>query len=772
MEAFVLWHRTAPGAHDDDADPTSGVQWLRAVRQRAEAARAIVLGPVGSAYACIFEGYDAPRVIEFALALMTEAERSTEFAQAPRIAVGVALGEVDFVPTVDGRGVDYVGATIDRAQLLANRARPGELVLDTAARDAAQGTYLFHRAVGTGEPALRGHALDREEPRIADCRRHFVQLGRPPTPKSITDAFAPMRDDATTEGANTVAVRGLVGSGARRSIAELEFALRPSVVLRCVGVPGGLEPLGSLRAALIRAYGPQASALGRVAGLEAAHAEVLAGIARGEIVEFEIATKALTELLAASRQSDTTKPWIVFDPVHEVDESTLEVVGRIAREPRNDMLGIVHLRPDTAVPESLLRAHRLREIQVPRLRNDEARHIVEKMLREASGGDIARRVAAAAAETPLAVVECVRAWIASGDVVRRGKTFVFRVGPRTSEKTTYAHSLGERLALLDPDAARMLELLASVPPTFTAEDFAALAAVDAPDPASVERSLARLRDDRFIAGSHSLELDTVELRDIVLGQMPGPRRAELAARVAARMKAQDGFGRASLGHYLAESGASEKAAIAMLEAAEQAVRTGHSRACIRLAAAAVKTVPSPTTRARAAAMLRFATLRVPQGMTPGEARQSIEVPAESVESAAAVVLTAIRARDFDRVERYVDLAIAEGASLAAADRWRALLFLLRGDPEGAATAVARARERALADKSSVSRTELVAALLDLHEGRPRSAVRGLLSVLADVRERGDAPGARAVLHMLSVCYLALGRAEDAETITRATAGAA
>jgi hypothetical protein len=772
MEAFVIWHRTAPAAHDDDTDSSAGLSWMRHVRARAEAAKSIVLGPVGGAIAAVFEADDLTRAIEFALAILNEAEKSPEFAHSPRVAIGIAMGELEYVPSADGNRVEYVGGAIDRAQLLANRARPGELVLDTLAREAVQSTYLFHRTVGTGEASLRGHAMDREEPRIADCRRHFVQLGRPPTPRAITEAFAPLRDVATLEGANTVVVRGLVGSGARRSIAELEFSLRPSVMLRCVGVPGGLEPLGSLRAALLKAYGPGAAALSRLTSLDPTAADTLAKIARGEVVEFETACAAIRALFATAREADTNKPWIMLDPVHEVDESTLEIVGRIARDPRNDMLAIAHLRPETGVPESLLRAHRLREIEVPRLQPDDARMIVEKMLREASGGDIARRVAAIADDTPLAVVECVRAWIASGDVVRRGKTFVFRVGPRVTERTSYADSIAERLALLDTNSARLLEVLAIIPPGFATDDVIALASKDASDPAMVEKALARLRDDRFVHGSQSLELDTAALRDLVLSQMPGARRADLAARVATRMKNDVGFGRASLGHYLAEAGSSEKAAMAMLDAAEQAVKNGHSRACIRLAAAAVKTVPSPTTRARAAAMLRFATLRVPAGADDDIARPSIEIPTEAVESAAAVVIAAIRGRDYDRVERYVDLAIAEGASLAAADRWRALLFLLRGDPEGASSAVTRARERTMVDPATRARTELVAALLDLYEGRPRSALRALLSVLADVRERDDLAGTDAVLRVLALCYLALGRASDAATLGKLASQAA
>lgn len=765
MEAFVLWHRIAPAAHEEEVDSSGDLAWLKYVRTAAEQRGATALGPVGGALAMVFDPLETEAAMNFALAMLDAAERSPDFTSTPRIAFGAALGELDFAPSDDGKTVLYIGAALDRAQLLSNRARAGELVLDTHAKEATQAAFLFHRTVGTGEASLRGHAVDREEPRVAECRRHFIHLMRPPTPESVTQAFEPLREDATAHGARAVVVRGEPGSGSRRAIAELEFSVRPSLVLRCVAVPSGLEPLGSLRAALLRAYGPGAARLARLSSLDLGSADALGRIARGEVVDLGQARTALAALLRACREPDTNKPWIVLD-FDDVDESTLEIVGRIVREPRNDVLTLVHAYADAAVPSPLTKAPRLREIVVPTLRFDEVRVLVEKMLREPTGGDIARRVAATDAKTPLAAVECVRAWIASGDVVRRGRSFVFRVSPRvTTERASYADWATERVALLDADAGRALELIASSPAGLLPSDLESLAETDGFTAQTLERALTRLVDDRFVHASPLVEVDNPTLRALVRARMPAGRRADLALLIAGRHDAQAGFSRATLGHFLAEAGRSQVAAEVFLDAAQDAVENGHDRACIRLASAAVQTSPSPGVRARAATLLRGATLRMDAEGVASVDRQSVEVPVPSVESPARVVVSALRMRDFDKVEQFVDVAIAEGASLAAADRLRAIVCYLRGDRAETLASIARARGRN-APLGSRIRTEVFSALVEASAGRHRAALRILVAALADAREAGDMGAEAGVLHGLGLAFRWRGREDAAEAFLR------
>ena len=61
MEAFVLWHRTAPTAHDEDTDPAAESAWIRRVRGRLEGAGASIVGPVGGSIAAIFHAEDGAK---------------------------------------------------------------------------------------------------------------------------------------------------------------------------------------------------------------------------------------------------------------------------------------------------------------------------------------------------------------------------------------------------------------------------------------------------------------------------------------------------------------------------------------------------------------------------------------------------------------------------------------------------------------------------------------------------------------------------------------
>jgi len=761
MEAFVLWHRTAPAPHDEDADPTTELSWVRNVRGRFEAAGASIVGPLGGSIAAVFHLEDGVKAVDTALAILDEAEKAIELSQAPRVAFGGSIGELDFAPAIEGRSVEYLGGAIDRAQLLANRARAGQLVLDGRAREAVSSSYLFLRTIGTGEPALRGHAIDREEPRVANCRRHLMHLGRAPTPSIVGDAFAPLREAAQSTKGESIVIRGPAGSGARRCVAEAEFAARPALSLRCMGVPQGLEPLGSLRVALVRAYGPGAARLARIEALELASADVLCRIARGDAVSADDAYAAMVALLSLPRDPGTNRPWIVVDPIHEVDESTLDFIARLAVDQRVDALIVALVRPETTLPHDIARAPGLRTIEVPRLLPEHVRALVGAMIREPESGEIARRVAQTPADTPLAVVECLRTFIASGDVVRRGRSFVFRIGPRAhDDRSGCTEWISERVALLDDASHRLVELLAIAPPGLPKSDLDAIALADGSDARTIERSVTRLRDDRMIVTAPFVELDHAILRDTILGQMPGPRRAELASAISARLGKQAGFARATLGTLLAEAGAEGEAAHAFLDTAEAAAESGHPRAAIRLASAAVQASPSPESRTRAAAVLRGVTVRIPAATAERSTdRQSIEVPAESVESPARVVVDAFRARDLDRIDRLVDLAIAEGASLAAADRWRAMVALLRGDSISAETAVARSRERVGSLPESRIRTAVVSALVDLYAGRTNDALRTLLEALATARDTKSAVAEPAIKRALTMCFETLGYAD-------------
>jgi hypothetical protein len=150
---------------------------------------------------------------------------------------------------------------------------------------------------------------------------------------------------------------------------------------------------------------------------------------------------------------------------------------------------------------------------------------------------------------------------------------------------------------------------------------------------------------------------------------------------------------------------------------------------------------------------------------------SVVAPAEPDEPADLVQRTidGIRARDFEATDRLIDIAIAEGRDRGAAERVRALACLARGDLGGATRHLARSRALA-ADERAVARGALAYALVLLHTGEVRGAVRAALGSLGTSRARRDPRGEAAALHALALCYRAVGRELDAEAVEEASPG--
>lgn len=138
--------------------------------------------------------------------------------------------------------------------------------------------------------------------------------------------------------------------------------------------------------------------------------------------------------------------------------------------------------------------------------------------------------------------------------------------------------------------------------------------------------------------------------------------------------------------------------------------------------------------------------------------------ADSSGKLAADAIGALRAGDFDRVERCIDMAIAEGGSLVAAERIRALAHLSRGDKRAAAVSLGRARGFAGEDAAERARNGLLDAWVRIAQGAHREALRSALLALAAARSTADAVGERAALRTAAVCLDLLGREDDARAL--------
>ncbi|MFW5925277.1 MAG: hypothetical protein ACOCV4_03870 [Myxococcota bacterium] len=776
MERIVLWHRVVPAAREEDDRPADVRQWTRRVVTGMRAAGGDVLGNLGSTVAASFDLPDLSDAMDLALELLDEAQ-----AREPplRIALGAALGELDAPAGPAAEPSGWLGAAIDRAQLLANRARVGELVLDPAARDAASSLYLFGRQVGTRATALRGQAVDRSQPRREACRRFVRHLRPAPVPPTAEEQLAPMRELAHSGAADRVVLRGPPGAGAKAWIAALEREVVPPLVLRVSGVPAALEPLGSLRRALCRRWGApdRVGAAVDSMGIPRKSCEQITRLAAGEPLPRAEAVDALRELLAGVALGGE-RPWIVLDPVSNIDPATFEVIGEaIAGDGSPATLLVARLGLEAQVPEALTRDRPPREFVLPALRGPDARAIAEVVLGDEPGSEVARRVAVLGGETPLGVEEAARTLVASGDLVYVGERFVWRVGPRSGVRAIPTEALvDERVAALEQAPHQLLEAACVMPLGTDPAAVVQVARADGLSERACQSALESLRLESFLTEGPGIHPTSETLRQVVLQSMPPARNAELHRFVAEALRDQPhgAFASATIGYCLAEGGQSREGARALIEAARAAVDAGFARSAIRVAAAAVQFDPSAETRVAASAVSRSMSSRPPPAIRGGGEEGSTAAAVVALQEEDALpdlVQRTVRSmleRDFDAAERFIDMAIAEGCDRPAADRLRAIAHLARGDHPAAMQALARTHEGEEGDRRRATRAALTRALVLMHGGEPASAVRPSLRALGFARALRDPRGEAAALHILAACYRTLGRPQDAEAIEDAS----
>lgn len=125
---------------------------------------------------------------------------------------------------------------------------------------------------------------------------------------------------------------------------------------------------------------------------------------------------------------------------------------------------------------------------------------------------------------------------------------------------------------------------------------------------------------------------------------------------------------------------------------------------------------------------------------------------------------AILARDFDAVERSLELATAAGRDAPSVDRLRAMTALVRGDRAGALRLLDKTRGRESEQGHDSARNAIAIALVLIEAGDPNAAVREALRALALARAAGESAGEQAALATLAACYRRLGRDAEAKAL--------
>lgn len=726
MQQLVLWHRALPPTRLENDDPEGVSAWVDQVEASAVAAGGVVLARAGGFTALAFDLTELEDALSTALGWLDEAERRTPDMA---IAIGAATGEL----TAGPRGP--TGAALDRAHLLAGRARRGELVIDAATRDSAGGVFLFDRIVGTGAAALRGTTIDRRRPHRATCRVAVAALQPARLPGLLVEELASLRTLAASSESTCLFLRGPSGSGSGLMLLTLERELAPSLVLRLGPVPSALEPLGSLRLALSDPNLDQRQKLA---------AEPFAALHRGEAVERSALLDALLDIAGE-------RPWVILDPIAGLDAASLDVVAELAT--RRPTFLVARARMDVSLPKPL-DALPWREHLVPSLRLTDAKDVARAVLADADE-DVVRRVAVLGGDTLLGVVEAARWLVAAGDVIHESGRFVWRSTPRGGIRALPLDTLlHERVDSLDGPTRALLEIASLTPagaPESVVLDMARGdgLAVGPDDLADRRRQLVH---EAFLCAGAFVPTSE-HLRRTVLQSMPPARRAELERFLAAALESFGPSGPlagVTRGVSLSDGGDCPTAAQLFLRAARALSTTGWHVEARRLAAAAVQTDPRPETRAEATAVAR----------SLGNEHQPTELGARVSQ----VAVNALLAGDLGAVERTVDAAVAEGRDLAAADRVRAMAYLAKGDPARALEIFERLTRNPAREPRARARSALTLAWIRLHSGAASDAVHAALEALAFVRRLKDPRGETAALHSLAACYRALNRNEDAERL--------
>jgi len=767
MERFVLWHRILPPAFEEEETSAAAGQWARYVTNEVEGARGDVISSLAGTVVANFALHDLKAAINLALRLLAEAESQPVPAGGIPIAFGIATGDIRRAEDETGH-LTNSGSAIDRAQLLANQARAGEVVLDVESREAASRTYLFGRSVSTNSFALQGEAIDRKRPLLEDCRRSVAWLHPAPVPASVRYALEPLKRAAAGSKTCVFYLQGALGIGARAGVFALRDELRPPIFLEIGAVPGGLEPLGGLRLALLRGWRtlePTRQALKKV---EPGISDALKAIACANPPRREATIHALKATLRGLRR-ERSLPWIYIDRMSAVDPATLDVLGAALSDDTVAALLCVRTT-ESGIPAGLRVLQQTVEIDLPALDPNEALLVASAILGPDPDMEIATQLVITGGVTVLGIKEAARTMIATGDIVREDGRFVWRepdaerrqhVGPRAL--------LEERFATLDTSSMRFLEIACSALPASSAQVIDAAVALDGIPEETRRRVLEALVKDGLLTpqGKPDSEL----LRRAVVQRMPPARRTEVYRFVAHALHTVEPLVgpsmAATIGVYLCEGGDFSRGTRALLDAGSLAADNGYTSTAVRLAAAAVQYQPDPETREQASEISR--AVRLPSGPPRGdddEDRPTIPVLEAALAKPAEELVRMLKERDHDQFDALIESSIAAGGDLTGAHCLRVISYLSREDIPAARRALDAAKKSPEQRPGAAIRISIASACLQLARGRGRDAMIDALEALAAARTLQDGPGEAAALKVVSVTCLAAGLENDAHRIAQ------
>jgi hypothetical protein len=661
--------------------------------------------------------------LEEAISLATSA-RESEPAEAAGLNpwhVAIAQGEMTPMAEAGSLALPSWGPPLVTAIALARIARPGEVLIDPATPGVVTGEVLTSgsRAGKEGARKIRGLLIDKRQAFRRDAaEKNLAHLSRPP--------FV-ARHAALGELLATHAPLGLIraepGLGGTRLLEEIESALSPGRSLHLC--TAGAEPLGALRRAFARSIA--SGGLPSENALTGAQRRSLDELLAGDGISLDLAAELVKKWVTLRDGSGDGQPRsngaVLVDDAVEVDDPSLDAVGRAARLERGAFRVIVRLDASAPLPHCLDGLQVGATVTLAPLARASAEELATSIVHGQLSIEAAKRWARRGRYTPLGVGEAIAeglttgelAWGEGGAVPRnRNAGLKLQLGPE--------EWILRRLHFVPEAAKQALRAVAVLGIEVTLPRVHELIAMAKSDVGDAVDHIAELGRGGWLRTKPEglVALPSRTHREVILGELSDESRAEwheLASRVVEKLGGRLGSA----------------------EAARHAVLAGNHGRAVDLALVAARASHQLGLDAATEALLAFA------GATHDDLAPKEPAPGF-------------------RLDTWIEALRASGDREGAAIRLEAIAALAKGETNQALAVlragVATAESAAPAARSRASLAYGIALAV---AGRQTEALIAALEALARAREGGETRGEQACTRFLARLSGAAGHAEAAKS---------
>jgi DNA-binding SARP family transcriptional activator/class 3 adenylate cyclase len=535
-----------------------------------------------------------------------------------RIGIGVSTGEA-VVGTAGSRILNAVGAPIDEAARLAERAAPGEVLIGAATEEAVRG-YVVCRPLGTaggGDDAASAFAVTGRGRRVSRLDRPDRRVTRFVGRQRQLTALGELLDEARAGRGQVVGVAAEAGMGKSRLVAEFLSRAARDVRARegrCLSYASATPfvPIADLVRAqtglggsdsadgVLTALGRRLGALGLDPVRHAPYLANLLGSREGDEVLRDRSPEAVREttfesLVALFVAEAAEAPTIVLiEDLHWVDAVSQDAIGRFVENlPGRRVMLLCTYRPGFRAP--WMGVSYSTQIALPPLSSEASREVVESIVGELPvSPEIMDAVVVRADGNPFFLEEL--SYAVAGGALGEG------VVPATVHDVLMA-----RIDQLDPSPRRLLRTASVLGREFPR----ALLAEIWPGEGDLDTHLEELRRREFLYEEDGGRERTLLFRhalthDVAYSGLLAGRRRELhraAGEALERMHAErpeEAYAR--LGYHFSRAGEDAKAVTYLALAADRALQVYSNESAaeeLELALRHVEQVDDPALRRQA-----------------------------------------------------------------------------------------------------------------------------------------------------------------------------